>query len=172
LAGSLVYMTRFDLEINFQTVAFARLVQGCGMAFLFVPINTVAYSYLPPEKNNAASGLINLARNVGASMGISFVTTMLDRRQQFHEDRLSAHLNPANPRLQAMLRGTTGALSTHSGSSAVRQAYALLEGGVTRQAMMLSYIDNFRLLSIAALFLIPLVLIVKKPRKGRAAPVH
>jgi DHA2 family multidrug resistance protein len=54
----------------------------------------------------------------------------------------------------------------------VRQAYALLEGGVTRQAMMLSYIDNFRLLSIAALFLIPLVLIVKKPRKGRAAPVH
>ena len=172
LAGSLAYMTRFDLEINFQTVAFARLVQGCGMAFLFVPINTVAYSYLPPEKNNAASGLINLARNVGASMGISFVTTMLDRRQQFHQDRLSAHLNPANPRLQAMLRGATGALSTHSGSSAARQAYALLEGGVTRQAMMLSYIDNFRLLSIAALFLIPLVLIVKKPRKGRAAPVH
>ncbi len=173
LAGSLVYMTRFDLQINFQTVAFARLVQGAGLAFLFVPINTVAYSYLPPEKNNAASGLINLARNVGASMGISFVTTMLDRRQQFHQDRLSAHLNPANPRLQAMLHGATSALSTRSGSSATRQAYALLQGGVAQQAMMLAYIDNFRLLTIAALFLIPLVLIVKKPRKGaRGAPMH
>ena len=52
-----------------------------------MPINTVAYSYLPPDKNNAASGLINLARNVGASVGISFVTTMLDRRTQFHRDR-------------------------------------------------------------------------------------
>ncbi len=75
LSGSLVFMTRFDLQINFQTVALARLIQGAGLAFLFVPINTVAYSYLPPDKNNAASGLINLARNVGASMGISFVTT-------------------------------------------------------------------------------------------------
>jgi DHA2 family multidrug resistance protein len=172
LSGSLVFMTRFDLLINFQTVAFARLVQGAGLAFLFVPINTVAYSYLPPDKNNAASGLINLARNVGASMGISFVTTMLDRRTQFHQDRLSADLNPANPRLQAMVHGTTSALGVRSGSAAARQAYFLLQGTVERQAQMLAYIDNFRLLSIIALFLIPAVLIVKKPRRGRSVPVH
>jgi MFS transporter, DHA2 family, multidrug resistance protein len=165
-------MTRFDLLINFQTVAFARLVQGAGLAFLFVPINTVAYSYLPPDKNNAASGLINLARNVGASMGISFVTTMLDRRQQFHQDRLSAHLNPANPQVQQMLRGTTSALGVRSGSAAIRQAYLLLQGSVERQAMMLAYIDNFRVLSIVALLLIPAVMIVKKPRRGRSVPVH
>ena len=172
LSGSLVFMTHFDLLINFQTVAFARLVQGAGLAFLFVPINTVAYSYLPPEKNNAASGLINLARNVGASVGISFVTTMLDRRAQFHQDRLSAHLNPGNPRLQAMLHGATSALSSHSGSAAMQQAYYMLQGAVQQQAMMLSYIDNFKILSIAALFLIPLVLLVKKPRRGRNVPVH
>jgi len=172
LSGSLVFMTRFDLLINFQTVAFARLIQGAGLAFLFVPINTVAYSYLPPDKNNAASGLINLARNVGASMGISFVTTMLDRRTQFHEDRLSAHLNPANPQVQAMLHGTTSALGVRSGSAALRQAYFLLQGSVERQAMMLAYIDNFRILSIVALLLIPAVLIVKKPRRGRSVPVH
>jgi DHA2 family multidrug resistance protein len=172
LSGSLVFMTRFDLLINFQTVAFARLVQGAGLAFLFVPINTVAYSYLPPDKNNAASGLINLARNVGASMGISFVTTMLDRRTQFHEDRLSAHLNPANPQVRAMLHGTSSALSIRSGSAAMRQAYFLLQGSVERQSMMLAYIDNFRILSIVALLLIPAVLIVKKPRRGRNVPVH
>ena len=155
-----------------MSIMLARTVQSSGLAFLFVPINTVAYSYLPPDKNNAASGLINLARNVGASMGISFVTTMLDRRQQFHQDRLSAHLNPANPRVQAMLHGTSSALSIRSGSAAMRQAYFLLQGSVERQAMMLGYIDNFRILSIVALLLIPAVLIVKKPRRGRNVPVH
>ena len=172
LSGSLVFMTRFDLQISFQTVALARLIQGAGLAFLFVPINTVAYSYLPPEKNNAASGLINLARNVGASMGISFVTTMLDRRQQFHQDRLSAHLSAANPQVRAMLHGTTSALGAHSGSGAMRQAYALLQGSVERQSMMLAYIDNFRVLSIVAVVLIPAVMIVKKPKRGRSVPVH
>ena len=143
------------------------------MAFLWVPINTVAYSYLPREKNNAASGLINLARNVGASMGISYVTTMLDRRAQFHQDRLAAHLDPANPRLQQMLHGTTAALRAHSGPlRALQQAYALLQFNVQRQASMLSYIDNFRILAIVSLCLIPLVLLVKKPRKAGASAVH
>ena len=105
LSTSMFYMTHFDLELGFGTVVFARLVQGGGMAFLWVPINTVAYSYLPREKNNAASGLINLARNVGASMGISYVTTMLDRRAQFHQDRLVAHLDPGNPQLAADAAG-------------------------------------------------------------------
>src|SRR5580704_14642049 len=120
LSTSLVFMTRFDLLINFQTVAFARLLQGAGLAFLFVPINTVAYSYLPPDKNNAASGLINLARNVGASMGISFVTTMLDRRAQFHQDRLAAHLDPGNVGVQQILRGTAAALRPQSGAGAMQ----------------------------------------------------
>ena len=62
----------------------ARCLQAVGLAFLFVPINTAAYAYLPREKNNAASGLMNLARNIGGSVGISFVTTMLDRRTQKH----------------------------------------------------------------------------------------
>ena len=85
LSFALFYMTTFRSGHRFPTAAMARVFQGVGLAFLFVPINTVAYSYLPPEKNNAASGLINLARNVGGSMGISFVTTMLDRRTQFHQ---------------------------------------------------------------------------------------
>lgn len=142
------------------------------MAFLWVPINTVAYSYLPREKNNAASGLINLSRNVGASMGISYVTTMLDRRAQFHQDRLVAHLDPGNPRLQQMLQGTTAALKTRGSSSALQQAYALLQFNVHRQASMLSYIDNFRILAIVSLCLIPIVFLVKKPRKGGEIAVH
>ena len=62
----------------------ARVYQAAGLAFLFVPINTVAYSILPRDKNNAASGLINLARNIGGSVGISFVADHDHRRSQVH----------------------------------------------------------------------------------------
>jgi DHA2 family multidrug resistance protein len=105
-------------------------------------------------------------------MGISYVTTMLDRRAQFHQDRLVAHLYPGNPSLQQMLQGTTAALRADSGSRALPQAYGLLQLHVQRQASMLAYIDNFQILAIVTLCLIPIVLLVKKPRKGGAMAVH
>src|SRR6202051_3044722 len=98
-------MTGFDLEMDFHSAAVARGVQAAGMAFLFVPINTAAYAFLPREKNNAASGLMNLARNIGGSVGISIVTTMLDRRQQYHLNRMSSHLSAGSPQVQAMIQG-------------------------------------------------------------------
>ena len=174
LAFAMFHMTTFDLSIDFRHVAIARMIQGAGLAFLFVPINTVAYSYLPPGKNNAASGLINLARNVGASVGISMVTTNLERRGQFHRDRLSAHLDPASPGVQAMLHGTSGALRAHgaSASDAMQQTYAMLQGNLQRQATMLAYIDNFWILGIATLLLIPFVFLIKKPRARGAVHGH
>jgi DHA2 family multidrug resistance protein len=171
---SLFYMTRFDLSIDFWTLATARMLQGCGLGFLFVPINTVAYSYLPPEKNNAASGIINLSRNVGASVGISIVTTMLDRRGQFHRDRLAAHLDPANVNVQAMLSNATARLQAQGASAtgALQQSYALLQGTVQRQSEMLAYIDNFWMLALATLVLIPCVLLVRKPKRGGGMHAH
>ena len=152
------------------------MLQGCGLAFLFVPINTVAYSYLPPEKNNAASGLINLARNVGASVGISFVTTMLDRRTQFHRSRLSAHLDPGEPeragdaaRHHAPRCRRTERLPGAPCSRRMGCCRELVE----RQSEMLAYIDNFRMLALVTLLLIPAVLLVRKPKRGGGpAPVH
>jgi DHA2 family multidrug resistance protein len=105
-------------------------------------------------------------------MGISYVTTMLDRGAQLHQSRLAAHLDPANPRLQRMLQGTTAALKAQSGSQATQQAYALLQYNVQRQATMLSYIDNFRTLAIVSLCLIPMVFLIKKPRRGGGIAVH
>ncbi len=88
LSFSLFHMTNFDPGSRLSDGGVgARLSRPSDMAFLFVPINTAAYAFLPREKNNAASGLMNLARNIGGSVGISFVTTMLARRQQFHLDR-------------------------------------------------------------------------------------
>jgi DHA2 family multidrug resistance protein len=173
LSFSLFHMTGFDLGIDFRTAATARVFQAIGMAFLFVPINTAAYAYLPREKNNAASGLMNLARNIGGSVGISLVTTLLDRRTQLHWNVLSRNLSASNPAFRGMLQGNTQALQAHgsSASFATRQAYALIEGTVQRQATMLAYIDDFRLLGWAILAMIPLVFLMKKGKPGGMA-VH
>jgi DHA2 family multidrug resistance protein len=144
------------------------------MAFLFVPINTAAYAFLPRDKNNAASGLMNLARNIGGSVGISLVTTMLDRRSQVHLNDLSRNLSPANPAFRATLGGATQAMRAHGSSTAhaTQQAYALIEGTVQRQATMLAYIDDFRLLGTAILVMVPLVFLMKKGKPGGGIAVH
>jgi DHA2 family multidrug resistance protein len=174
LSGSLFHMAGFDLDMDFRTAATARVFQAAGMAFLFVPINTAAYAFLPRDKNNAASGLMNLARNIGGSVGISLVTTMLDRRTQVHLNDLSRRLSAANPAFQSMLQGATQAMRAHGASTAyaTRQAYALIEGTLQRQATMLAYIDDFRLLAIAILLMVPLVFLMKKGKPGGGIAVH
>jgi DHA2 family multidrug resistance protein len=173
LSGSLFHMAGFDLDMDFRTAAVARMFQAAGMAFLFVPINTAAYAFLPRDKNNAASGLMNLARNIGGSVGISLVTTMLDRRSQVHLNDLSRNLSSGNPALRSMIQGATRALQAHGSSAALatRQAYALVEGTLQRQATMLAYVDDFRLLAVAILLMVPLVFLMKKGKPG-AMVVH
>jgi MFS transporter, DHA2 family, multidrug resistance protein len=174
LSVSLFHMTSFDLDMDFKTVTMARVYQAIGMAFLFVPINTAAYSMLPREKNNAASGLMNLARNIGGSVGISFVTTMLARRAQVHQVRLSENLSAANPQLRSMLQGMGNKFggSGAGAGGATQHAYALIQANVIRQSTMLAYIDNFWLLGTVILCLIPFVFLIKKTRPGGGMAVH
>src|SRR5216684_2274091 len=174
LSSSLFHMTSFNLQMDFRTVAIARMFQAIGMAFLFVPINTAAYAFLPREKNNAASGLMNLARNIGGSFAISFVTSMLDRRTQVHLTDLASHLSAANPALRSMLLGASQAMRAHgaSAAAATQQAYALIQGTVARQATMLAYIDCFWLLGVAIMAMIPMVFLMKKSRPGGGLAVH
>jgi len=178
LSLSLFHMTTFDLGIDFRTVTMARVYQAVGLSFLFVPINTAAYSFLPREKNNAASGLMNLARNIGGSIGISFVTTMLARRAQFHQVRLVENLNAANPQFQSVLHGMTGTFSGggagpgSGGGSALQHAYAMMQANVIRQATMLAYIDNFWLLGVVIACLIPCVFLIRKPKPGGGMVAH
>jgi DHA2 family multidrug resistance protein len=174
LSSSLFHMTGFNLDMDFRTVAIARMFQAAGLAFLFVPINTAAYAFLPREKNNAASGLMNLARNIGGSVGISLVTTMLDRRTQVHLNDLSHNLSPSNPAFQTMLRGATQAMRAHGASAAfaTQQAYALIESTIQRQATMLAYLDDFRLLGICILVMVPMIFLMKKSKPGGGIAVH
>ncbi len=172
LSFSLFHMTSFDLNVDFHTVLMARVYQAIGLAFLFVPINTAAYSGLPRDKNNAASGLMNLARNIGGSVGISFVTTGLARRAQVHQGQLVEKLNAANPQFQSALRGMTSIFSgagagPGSGTGTAQQhAYAMIQANVFRQSTMLAYIDNFWVLGVVIACLIPCVFLIKKSKPG------
>src|SRR5580700_6618371 len=100
-ALAMFYMTAtMNLGMSFREVILLRIYQMTGVAFLFVPIQTMCYVGIPPGKNNNVSGMTNLARNIGGSVGISLVTTLLARRGQFHQNRLAAHTSTYDPAFQ------------------------------------------------------------------------
>ena len=165
---SLVQMARFNLNIDFRTAVWARCVQGAGLAFLFVPLNTLAFSFIPKSKVNSATGLINLARNMGGSFGIAGVVTLLSRRMQFHRARLVEHLTPFDTAYRITMSGIQQTLEAVKGGAA--HAYGMLNGLVNRQAAMLSYVDCFWALAIAFVLMVPLALMMKKNR-GAAVSV-
>jgi DHA2 family multidrug resistance protein len=173
---SLFHMANFNLQIDFGTAMWARIYQSLGMAFLFVPINTMAFYFISKEKTNNATGIINLARNVGGSVGISLVATMLSRGAQVHQAYLTGHANALDPAYRAQLSGLTATLVTKGMSltAATAQAQGMIYGMVQRQASMLAFVDNFRLLGAAMLIIIPLLFLMKKttPHKGGAVVGH
>ncbi len=169
----LFHLSRLNLDISFNQAVWARVLQASGLAFLFIPIQTVAYIGMPREKSNAISGMTNLSRNIGGSVGISLVTTLLARRAQYHQSVLSAHASSASSAFNSMVTGTTNHL-TAAGSSpeaATRQAYGVVANTIGRQAAMQSYLDVYYLLAIGAAVLVPCVFIMKKARPTQAA-VH
>ncbi len=170
LALSMWHFASFNLETNYGHEALARALQGFGLAFLFVPISQLAYSYLPRNKNNKASSLTNLFRNQGGSFGIAFVTTMLARRSQFHQAVLSTHVTLSEGSVLARLHDTTATL-VHSGFSyadASIRATAQLSGAVERQASMLGFLDCFQLLGIFAFAGPLLALLIRRFPKADA----
>ncbi len=173
VSASLFHMARFNLDIDFNTAMMARIYQSAGMAFLFVPINVMAFYFIPKEKFNNATGIINLARNIGGSMGIANVVTLLARRTQFHQGMLVSHMTPYDPAYQGMVRGAAGILY-QAGSSypdAQAQASGMAYGLLQRHAGMLAFVDDFWLMGLTFLGLIPLMFLMKKTRPQAGNPV-
>ena len=168
---SLLYMTNFDTQASFAELAGARAFQAAGLAFLFVPINTAAYNGLPKGKNNNASALINLARNLGGSFGVSLANTMLIRRAQFHQSRILS-ASQFNSRMYQQSVSSIARNFVHEGVNpilAAQRAVAALYDQVQQQASMLSYIDVFKTLGVAAFCMMGLVVFLKKIHPGEAA---
>jgi len=168
---ALLHMMRFDLDIDFATVAWARTYQSLGLAFLFIPINTVAYLGVPPDKSDNASSIINMMRNLGGSVGIALVTTFLARREQFHQDVLVTHVTPWSSAYGATIRTMEAPFLAigQSTADALQHAQAMLYASVQSQAMMLSFIDCFGALGALFLVLVPLAFLMKRPT---VVPTH
>jgi DHA2 family multidrug resistance protein len=169
-ASGLFRMSGFNLDVDFRSAMWARTIQALGMAFLFVPINTTAFSSVKPEKLGYATGLMNLFRNIGGSGGIAMITTIMARRQQFHQEVIVSHLTPLDGGLTSTLNGMAANLVAHGASApdAAVQAQGLLYGVVQQQAAMLAVTDTFWILALVFLCMIPLVLCLRDsaPHKG------
>jgi DHA2 family multidrug resistance protein len=174
-ASALFVMAGWDLGLDYGHAVRARMLQSFGLAFLFIPINVAAFAYVPKEKSNMGTGIINLARNIGASVGIATVTTMLDRRAQFHQARLAEHANIFSAAYRNTLNGlqvklvAVGSTTAHASA----QAHAMIYNTVQRQAVMLAFIDNFKMLGVVFFAVIPILLLMRKPRvPAGGIPVH
>ncbi len=153
LGLSMWYFASLNLFTDYRREAFARALQGFGLAFLFIPISQLAYSQLPLNKNNKASSLTNLFRNLGGSVGIALVTTMLERRSQYHQTVLVAHVTDADPSAQVTLGRFVGRLTSagYTTADAMVRAPAQVEAIVHRQATFLAGLDCFWLLGLLAM---------------------
>ncbi len=172
---AMFHMTNFTLDMDFRTAVLWRVFQASGLAFLFVPLNTISYTGVPKEQNNQVSGMMNVMRNLGGSVGISFITTFTARRSQLHQDRLVENISPANPMYRRALNSIIANLSHHGGynaAHALQQAYAQIFGQIQQQASLLSYVDTVYVLGLLALIAAPMVFIAKHVQPGQARMGH
>jgi len=167
------HMTNLYRGLDFHTLMMWRVYQAAGMAFLFVPINTIAYTDMPPEASNQVSGMINLMRNMGGSIGISAVTTLLVRRQQVHQAYLAHNLYQYNPRLQQTLNQMTNFIGNRAGPpQALQKAYGRIYLALQQQAAVLAYIDIFWICGTVAALTLGIVFLAKKVDPGKAHVGH
>jgi DHA2 family multidrug resistance protein len=152
VAFAMVYLTHLSSTMTFSYAAWSRIFFGIGLPFLFIPITTASYDGLPAAKTNQASGLINVARNIGGSIGVSMATTLLAQRNQFHNSRLVEHISPSDPNYQSTLAQLLRFFQPNSSSpaDATRQATAWIGKTVQTQVDLLSYIDVFWMLAVIA----------------------
>jgi len=165
LAFGMYYSTwHLDLLISFKKASTLRMVQQCGLGFLFVPITLSAYIGTAPDKSNSVSGLVNFMRNIGSSVGTSMVTTILARRAQFHQSVLSYHATNYDAAFRNQLNGLSQQLF-HAGATlpdARVQAYGFIYQSMQAQSQTLAYIDTFMVLAVAAGFMFLLAFVVRK----------
>jgi DHA2 family multidrug resistance protein len=171
-AYSTYLMSQFSLLADFDTVIWPRVVLGVGMGFLFIPLTTLTMSEIKREDMGNATAIYNLLRNLGGSFGVAFVTTILARRAQFHQHHLVEHLTPFDMNYQvAASRSSHLLLSKGLDPGAADQgSLGIMYGRLLKEASMLSFNDAFHVLGVLMILVLPLVLIMRRPRAGGPVP--
>jgi DHA2 family multidrug resistance protein len=178
IALALNYMaTHLSLGMDFGSAAMLRTYQCIGLPFIFLPSTSLAYLGVPREKNNQVSGMNAFVRNIGGSIGIALITTFLTRLSQEHQTVLVSHARTGEPAFDNLTQAFTSRYQQDGSSlpDATVRAHAQVYKIIQAHATTLAYIDVVRFLIIMIVILIPLVFIMKRPKRqpaGEAAAMH
>jgi DHA2 family multidrug resistance protein len=165
--------THISLTMGFPTAAMLRTYQVAGLAFIFIPSNVLCYAGIPRQKSNQVASMMNFVRNIGGSIGIAVVSTLVTRATQRRQVYLSANMNNGNPRFRDMAGGMAATLHSQgmSAADAMHRVYARMDMMMQQQAAALGYRDVIALLAVVVACLMPLAFVMQKPETVvRAAP--
>jgi MFS transporter, DHA2 family, multidrug resistance protein len=164
-------MTKVNGDLGFWFFATSRIYIGIGLPLVFLPIIAASYDGIAPNKTDMASALINAARNIGGSIGISLANNVLAHREQFHQSRLVELANPTTTQYQDTLKQLMDYFTAHGSSlaQAQQQAFAWIGQQMQAQAAFLAYVDVFWTLAVVSLAAVPLALILRKVKLGGPA---
>jgi len=170
LTISLITMHTMDLSVSYGRLVFLRCFQASGLAFLFIPINTIAYIGVKQSENNDVSGLTNLARNIGGSCGTAFMATMLTRRTAAHESNMTRNLTSGSQTFMNQVAQLKEKFGGHSSGNPLtgtgsHSAQAYIYDQLHRQAAMLSYLDIIQYMAIFCACMLPLLFFIPRPPK-------
>jgi DHA2 family multidrug resistance protein len=163
--------SHMNLQSGTWDILVHQINQGMGMAFVFVPLTTLTMDPIPKAETGFATSLYSVMRNIGSSVGVSFVTTFVARRSQFHQSVLAAHITPYSQQVRQFLAQTSEMFFRRGSdrSTASARSLAVLYGTVQRQAALLSFIEAFRIMGILFLAIVPLVLLMRRAGQKRSA---
>ena len=170
---SIYTMSRFNPYIDFHTVAFSRVIMGFGMGLVFVPLTSIAFSTIKKEEMGNATSIFGLLRNISGSFGIAIMTTLLARRAQFHQFRLSEQLNPFDQRYQLGMNKAMAVLNYKTGTESVGAANGVIYQQLVKQSNLFSFTDAFYFSTVLMLCVIPIVFLLRKPKDlDKPAVIH
>ncbi len=172
LAYSTFLMSHFTLAVDFDTIVWPRVIFGVGMGFIFIPLTTLTLSGIRKEDMANATSIYNLVRNLGGSFGVAIVTTMLNRKAQFHQVRLVDRLTPYDMNY-ALHAQQNAAVLQYSGLDpllAKQAGLGVIYQRMLQEASMLSFNDVFYFLTVMIILLIPIILLMKRPAQPAPEP--
>jgi len=159
-AWSFYAMTGWTPDVSQMTIIIVGVIQGIGLGFIFVPLSVVTLSTLSPELRAEGAGIYSLSRNIGSSAGISVVNALLTRNTQVNHAEIAQHVTSVNRMFEDPMIAQFWNPATAAGRAA-------LDAVVTRQAQIIAYIDDYKLLMIATLLVIPPLIAFKQaPHRG------
>ena len=167
-------MTHFNPDIGYWEIAWPGFFRGLGSGLIFVPITTLSMSAVSREHMGTASGLFNMVRTIGGSVGIAILITLLSRGAQIHQQYLTAHVNAYNPEVWQRIALVNSGAVPGLADTGIQQAsvLALIYKGVQHQALLLAFLDNFRIVAYLFFALSPLVFLMKRPDAVAPTPGH